>query len=74
MMLAGTEVRIVAADDFFAYCDGWIGVVSGVNNGHIEVKCGRPDGVKTLYVPEAQLSPLKPRGFIGVAASNITFQ
>ena len=59
MLLAGTKVKVVAADDFFAFCDGWRGVVSGVNNDHIEVKCTRPDGVKTLYVPEAQLSPIK---------------
>ena len=46
---------ICAADDFFAYVDGWRGTVTGFNNGTVEVQCARPDGVKTLYVPAAQL-------------------
>lgn len=59
MLLVGDRVQIVAADDFYAYCDSWRGVVTGYNGGAIEVQCQRPDGVKTLYVPEAQLSPVK---------------
>lgn len=59
MFLAGDKVQIVAADDFYAYCDGWRGVVTGMNNGYTEVTCQRPDGPKVLYVPEGQLSPIK---------------
>ncbi|WP_426303887.1 hypothetical protein ACN9MJ_12770 [Acidovorax facilis] len=59
MLLVGTKVQVVAADYFYAYCDGWRGVVTGLNSGAVEVKCQRPDGEKTLYVPAAQLSPIK---------------
>lgn len=59
MFWVGDKVQIVAADDFYSYCDGWLGVVSGMNSGAVEVKCQRPDGEKTLYVPAAQLSPIK---------------
>lgn len=52
----GDRVVICAADDFFAYVDGWRGTVTGWNNGLAEVQCARPDGVKTLYVPPGQLA------------------
>jgi hypothetical protein len=52
----GDRVVICAADDFFAYVDGWRGTVTGFNMGNVEVQCARPDGVKTLYVPAAQLA------------------
>lgn len=59
MLLAGTKVQIVAEDYFYAYCDGWHGIVTGLNGGAVEVKCQRPDGEKVLYVPSAQLKPIK---------------
>lgn len=59
MFWVGDKVQIVAADDFYAFCDGWRGVVSGMNNGLVEVKCQRPDGEKTLYVRPGELSPVK---------------
>lgn len=52
----GDRVVICAADDFFDYVDGWRGTVTGFNMGAVEVQCARPDGVKTLYVPAAQLA------------------
>lgn len=55
MFLVGANVQVAAADDFFAFCDGWRGVVHGVNNGLVEVRCTRQDGVKTLFVPPEQL-------------------
>lgn len=52
----GDRVIICAADDFYAYVDGWRGVVTGENMGNLEIECHRPDGVKTLYVPPGQVS------------------
>lgn len=52
----GDRVIICAADDFYAYVDGWRGTVTGQNNGLVEVTCARPDGIKTLYVPAGQLA------------------
>jgi hypothetical protein len=55
----GDRVQIVAADEFFAYCDGWKGTVQGLNEGLFEVECQREDGNKTLFVPGAQLAMLE---------------
>lgn len=52
----GDRVIICAADDFFAFVDGWRGVVTGENMGNLEITCQRPDGPKILYVPPAQVS------------------
>ncbi|CAN7304304.1 hypothetical protein [Acidovorax delafieldii] len=52
----GDKVIICAADAFYAYVDGWRGVVTGYNNGSIEVTCQRPDGRKVLYIDPGQLS------------------
>lgn len=52
----GDKVIICAADDFYAFVDGWRGVVTGENMGNLEVKCHRPDGEKTLYIPPGQLA------------------
>lgn len=48
-------VEIVAKDDFYAFVDGWRGVIVGWQSGCAEVLCLRPDGPKTLFVPEDQL-------------------
>ncbi len=52
----GDKVIICAADDFYAFVDGWRGVVTGENMGLIEVKCVRADGEKTLYIKPGELS------------------
>lgn len=52
----GDNVIVCARDEFFAFVDGWHGVVTGWNGGAVEVTCSRPDGFKTLYVPENQLT------------------
>lgn len=52
----GDKVIICAADDFYAYVDGWRGVVTGYNNGLIEVTCQRADGEKILYIRAGELS------------------
>ena len=59
MFLIGQKVQIVAADDFFAFVDGWRGNVTGYNSGQVEVTCIREDGPKVFYVPEGQLAPIK---------------
>lgn len=51
----GDAVIVVAKGDFFAFVDGWRGVVQGFNNGLVQVKCDRVDGVKTLYIPANEL-------------------
>lgn len=42
MFLSGDTVQIapstVEARKFWAFVDGWIGTVRGINNGHIEVE------------------------------------
>lgn len=52
----GDALVICAADDFFAFVDGWRGRFAGVNCGAAVVECMRPDGMKTLFVPPAQLA------------------
>ena len=52
----GDKVQIVAADDFFAFCDGWHGTIQGLKNGLFQVECERQDGIKTLFVPGKQLA------------------
>ena len=66
MLLAGTRVTIRAADEFFAFVDGWSGTVvarcptmGGSESGVAEVACIRPDGIKTFYVPWDQLEAVK---------------
>jgi hypothetical protein len=54
-IVIGSSVTIAAADDFFAFIDGWEGRVTGFNNGLAEVVCFREDGQKTFYVPPDQL-------------------
>lgn len=54
----GDRVRVVAADEFYAYCDGWEGTVQGLNNGAVEVHCEREDGNKVLFVKPAELAML----------------
>lgn len=56
MFNPGDKVIICAADDEYAFVDGWRGTVTGFQSGHVEVKCMRSDGEKTLYVPAGQLS------------------
>lgn len=59
----GMSVRVRAADEFFAYCDGWMGRADGWQSGYVVVKVPRDDiidgmptrHVLTLLVPEAQL-------------------
>lgn len=53
----GSPVVIRAKGEFYAFVDGWAGNVSGFNNGAVEVKCIRADGVKTLFVPSDELEP-----------------
>lgn len=60
----GTRVMICAADEFFAYVDGWTGTVIGVNSGLAVVECQREDGAKTFYVPAAQLRPVSAGGVL----------
>lgn len=56
MFNPGDKVIICAADDEYAFVDGWRGRVTGFQSGCVEVQCMRSDGLKTLYVPEGQLS------------------
>lgn len=56
MFNPGDKVIICAADDEYAFVDGWRGTVTGFQSGHVEVTCQRPDGEKLLYVPQGQLS------------------
>lgn len=51
----GDSVLIQAKSDFFAFVDGWHGVFTGWNNGLAVVRCARPDGIKTFFVPPDQL-------------------
>lgn len=51
----GDSVVITAADDFFAFVDGWRGRVSGFNNGLVVVECQNEGMVKTFFVPPDQL-------------------
>lgn len=58
---AGDKVTVCAADDFFAYVDGWTGRLDGYSiEGYAIVKFQRPDGTKTLFVPDAQLRRAAP--------------
>lgn len=54
-LVPGDNVLICAADEFYSFVDGWIGKVTGFQSGCVEVTCDRLDGVKVLFVPEAQL-------------------
>lgn len=52
----GDRVVIAAKDAFYAFVDGWHGVHCGYSpEGYAIVKCIRPDGEKTLFVPDDQL-------------------
>lgn len=53
---AGDRVIVCAADDFFGFIDGWVGTVTGFTSGVAIVKCLRPDGEKTFFIPPAQLA------------------
>jgi hypothetical protein len=53
----GLRVQIQAADDFYAYIDGWTGVFAGFQSGYPVVICARDDGTKTFLVPADQLEP-----------------
>ena len=61
MLLVGQQVSV--HDDGtgdWAYCDGWRGVVQGVNNGLYQVVCDRGgDFPLTLFVPPGLLSPVE---------------
>ena len=57
-LLVGTPVKIRAADDFYAFVDGWTGVVSGQQAGVAVVKCSSAEGEKTFFVPWDQLERL----------------
>ncbi len=60
LLLVDTQVIIRARDDFYAFVDGWPGKVHGYTpEGYVDVRCERPDGVKTLFVPEDQLEVVK---------------
>lgn len=52
----GDAVLITAKDEYFAFVDGWRGTVAGLNNGLVVVECVRVDGLKTLFVPAAELT------------------
>lgn len=52
----GDKVIVTAKNEFYAYVDGWRGVVRGFNNGYAKVICQRDDGEKTLFVPLEELA------------------
>lgn len=54
----GMSVQVAAADEFFAFVDGWIGVFSGFTGGYPTIHCKRDDGIKIFYVPADQLRPV----------------
>lgn len=55
----GEKVIIRAKGGFYAYVDGWDGIVDGYNNGLVVVRCVRADGVKTLFVKPDEVMSLK---------------
>jgi hypothetical protein len=67
----GAAVMICAADDMFAYADGWRGKVAGFNMGLAEVRIPHSDpdgpacGFVTLFVPPSQLAPTVAFGIEG---------
>lgn len=55
----GMRVVILAKDDFFAFVNGWDGIVAGLNNGLVHVSALNPDGQTiSLFVPAEQLGRL----------------
>lgn len=62
MLMAGDPVQITPkgkeAATFWAFVDGWTGVVTGQGGGRFTVECQRPDGKKTLYVEPENLTKL----------------
>lgn len=54
--LIGAPVVICAADDFYAYIDGWTGSVIDYVNGYAKVLCTNKDGqLVEFLVPPDQL-------------------
>lgn len=57
----GRAVVIQAADDFFAFIDGWTGTLDRFESGYAVVLVpGHEDGqdvIKTFYLPPDQVAP-----------------
>ncbi|KAI3589310.1 hypothetical protein D9X30_4893 [Cupriavidus sp. U2] len=59
LLLVGDRVRVRAADDFYAYIDGWTGTVHGYKSGYVEVHCTGDAGQPLEFlVPFEQLEKL----------------
>lgn len=58
----GKRVIVTAADDFYAFIDGWEGRIEFPcwRAGYVIVLCDRPDGSKEFLVPVEQLREAKP--------------
>lgn len=54
----GARVRVVAADEFYEFIDGWEGECIGWRGGFPEIACQREDGIKLFLVPAAQLEEI----------------
>lgn len=55
----GRRVVICAADEFYAYVDGWVGTLAGFRSGFAVVHVPSEEvdtGVKEFLVPPEQLS------------------
>lgn len=59
LLLVGDRVRVRAADDFYAYIDGWVGSVHAYKSGYVAVHCeGEGGQVLEFLVPADQLEKL----------------
>lgn len=60
MFLIGQKVQITpktqAAKAFWAFVEGWTGVVEGVNTGHYVVVCHGLDTPRTFFVEPENLT------------------
>lgn len=62
MFLVGNHVQVTPKSredkEFWAFFDGYRGVVRGMNNGFVEVVCQHPEGPKTLFIQPENLTAI----------------
>lgn len=60
VFLIGAPVIICAKDDFYAYIDGWRGVINDFTQGYYKVDCINKDGEPVQFmIPGDELRDFK---------------